>query len=75
MHETALADRWRDIRGGDGNIWKVFERGPGSLHPDLGSSLIFDSGSVVRRIYAYPNNWFDLSDADLLALCAVVKLK
>ena len=48
--------------------WTVYERvhEPDRRHK---GSLIFDSGEVLRRIRDYPENWSELTDASLIALC------
>jgi len=34
-----------------------------------GSHLIFECLEIVRRVRDYPENWMELGDADLYALC------
>lgn len=52
-----------------GTIWRVREadtRGvPGARRA---ACLVFDSPSVVRRLWDYPAAWWTASDAELLAL-------
>jgi hypothetical protein len=49
--------------------WRVYERHtaaePGARGPRC---LIFDSEAVVRRVWDYPPNWWELSGPELLAL-------
>ena len=52
----------------DGRTWTVRELAPGRLDRRSGSTLVFDTDEIMRRIRVYPENWFDLSDADLYAL-------
>jgi hypothetical protein len=58
---------FRDIAGPDGVLWRVTERGVGVFYPGR-PSLVFDCGTVVRRLYRYPANWRALSDDELLTL-------
>lgn len=57
------------IDPGRGTTWRVREadaRGvPGARR---GTCLVFDSPSVVRRLWDYPPAWRTASDAELLAL-------
>ena len=49
-------------------IWTVRERVDDLKgHPDR-RSLVFDGTDMMRRLWVYPDDWFELSDADLLAL-------
>lgn len=50
----------------DDDIWLVYEMGPG--YDRRGSSLVFESEHLVRRVRAYPPHWRDLPDADLASL-------
>ena len=57
----------------DGIEWEIYEqdatRVPGATHS---SSLIFSSQDLVRRLWQYPENWPQLNDRELLALCGNV---
>jgi hypothetical protein len=33
-----------------------------------GPDLLFESDSVIRRVRSFPENWYDLSDDELLRL-------
>ena len=49
-------------------IWTVRERVDDLKgHPDR-RSLVFDGTDMMRRLWVYPDDWFELSDEDLLAL-------
>ena len=50
----------------DDDVWFVYEVGP--AYDRRGSSLVFESEELVRRVRAYPPNWRDLTDADLALL-------
>ena len=52
----------------DGTRWQVTERPFADYDRRRGLSLIFASDAAVRRVRAYPENWFLLSDAQLSAL-------
>jgi hypothetical protein len=52
----------------DGTRWQVSERPFADYDRRRGLSLIFASESAVRRVREYPEDWFSLSDADLIAL-------
>ena len=47
-----------------GVTWSVYE----DQSTTLGSSLIFESDKIARRVRDYPANWRELSDAELAAL-------
>lgn len=57
----------REVYGDDGTRWQVREAlaydVPGAEAP---SCLIFDAGSVCRRLWRFPDRWRDLSDRALL---------
>jgi hypothetical protein len=67
--ERSFVGARRTYRGGDGVAWTVQEREAGR-RPDGSArrSLIFENEGVLRRVYAYPPAWFELSDAELEAL-------
>jgi hypothetical protein len=52
----------------EGNRWHVSERSFAGYDRRRGSSLIFASDAVVRRVRDYPADWHTLSDEALLAL-------
>jgi len=53
----------------DGTRWRVREARahdvPGAEAP---SCLIFDAGTVCRRVWRYPERWADLADGSVLAI-------
>ena len=51
----------------EGRHWIVRELPPRSLDRGVGS-LVFVSDHAMRRVRDYPPDWFDCSDADLLAV-------
>jgi hypothetical protein len=51
----------------EGRHWIVRELPPRSLDRGFGS-LVFVSDHAMRRVRDYPADWFDCSDADLLAV-------
>ena len=50
-------------------VWTVYEHTP-AYDRRSGSTLVFDCPEVVRRVRAFPSDWFALSDAELVALSA-----
>ncbi|GLC23753.1 hypothetical protein [Roseisolibacter agri] len=71
------AARWpegeaRYVLDASGSTWRVSERQPPSHLADrCERCLIFDAGTVVRRVCGQGPDWRLLSDAELLALCAL----
>ena len=50
--------------------WTVREVSADAVPGSVASRcLICESEDVVRRIWRYPENWLDLSDADLIGVC------
>lgn len=62
--------RRRFVTDGEGTVWEVREIDNPDYDRRSGHSLIFESSSVVRRVRNYPANWYDLANADLLAVSA-----
>ena len=68
----------RDFVDADGVTWKVWPITPEAIHPKTASEdylgeyeagwLCFESASERRRLPAYPEDWDELSDAELRAL-------
>ena len=54
---------------GDGHSWTVREVPYPPICQRAGTSLIFSTDAVVRRVRHFPANWFTHSDAELYALC------
>jgi hypothetical protein len=54
------------------NAWRIREFEPINIHNAAPISLICESGSTVRRLWAFPKDWRLLADADLLALFDIV---
>lgn len=50
----------------DGEVWRVYELGP--QYDRRGSSLVFESVTLVRRVRNYPSYWRSLPDTDLALL-------
>jgi hypothetical protein len=48
--------------------WLVYELPPRELDRRSGSSLVFESQDVMRRVRDYPSNWRSLSDEELAAI-------
>lgn len=59
----------RAIHAADGTRWKVREARaieiPGAMAT---TCLIFDSATVCRRVWWYPDEWAQLPEDDLLAI-------
>lgn len=52
----------------DGVPWLVYLLPPMEFDRRDTPSLVFDSDVTMRRIRDFPENWRDLSDADLFAV-------
>jgi len=60
--------RVRVVGGGDGRQWVVRELAlPGADRRGT-SSLVFATENLIRRVRHYPDDWYDCSDDELLAL-------
>jgi hypothetical protein len=46
----------------------VYEQSSSEYDRRRGLSLIFTSEAAVRRVRAFPSDWYTLSDEELLAL-------
>lgn len=68
-HPTLETLAQRLVYAEDGTRWRIREAlahdVPGAESP---SCLIFDAGHVCRRVWRYPEEWTELSDASLLAI-------
>jgi hypothetical protein len=53
----------------DGMRWVVREVPAPSFDRRGGTHLLFDGETVMRRVRAFPENWYDLSDGELYELC------
>jgi hypothetical protein len=65
---TGAATTVRVFIDTDGTRWQVSERPFADYDRRHGLSLIFASDAAVRRVREYPENWFSLSDTELIAL-------
>jgi len=71
----------RDFVDANGVSWKVWPVTPQSIHPKTaaedylgeyeGGWLVFESAAQRRRLPEYPENWEQLSEAELRALLHV----
>lgn len=61
---TRVAESGREFIDSDHRSWRVFEM---ELKYDRrrGRVLVFDCSELVRRIRSYPENWRELSGAEL----------
>jgi hypothetical protein len=68
MEQTRLETlAQRDVYANDGTRWRVREaRAHGVPGAQASSCLIFDGGSVCRRLWKFPERWKELSDNTLL---------
>jgi hypothetical protein len=57
----------RSVIDAAGTFWQVCEV-EYALDRRTGRSLIFESDGSVRRVRQYPDNWYDLSDVELVRL-------
>jgi hypothetical protein len=55
----------RIFTGGDGREWTVRELPPPVYDRRRGPSLVFSADDVWRRVRNYPDDWTELSDAEL----------
>jgi hypothetical protein len=62
------ARRARSFRDDEGNLWRVSEQSVSEYDRRRGSSLIFENEIAVRRVRSYPEDWAELSDAELTKL-------
>lgn len=53
----------------DGCEWRVREVPLPDCEKRAGSCLVFETTGLARRVWSYPADWFDASEATLLALC------
>ena len=53
----------------DGHYWRVHEIKAPRFDRRGGTHLIFEAQEIVRRVRHFPENWIELSDEDLYALC------
>jgi hypothetical protein len=71
---TADAFRFRRIGSGreitaEGEVWRVTELDARETPGASGDRcLLFDSHSIGRRVWSYPDDWRRLPDAELYAL-------
>lgn len=57
----------RAVHDVDGTRWNVREARAIEIPGALASTcLIFDGGTVVRRVWWYPENWTQLAESELL---------
>lgn len=54
----------------DGEIWTVREETRGQYDRRSRPDLVFESAAIVRRVRDYPDDWLQLSDAELMAVSA-----
>jgi hypothetical protein len=52
----------------DGEMWTAFEVSSTPAHPERGTSLVFTSETMWRRVTQFPAEWRTLTDAQLAAL-------
>ena len=70
-HVEPVEREARFVHDPGGHTWRVSEREPPPhLLDRCERCLIFDAGTVVRRVCGQGPEWRLLSDAELLALCA-----
>ncbi|MDQ6633197.1 MAG: hypothetical protein M3Z10_00370 [Gemmatimonadota bacterium] len=55
----------RTFVDGDGVSWRVHEQAFSEYDRRKGRSLIFSSDGAVRRVRGYPDEWMQLSAAEL----------
>ena len=60
--------RLKSVSDEQGRIWVIHEEPPDPYDRRRHNALIFRRAEVVRRVRFFPENWFDLPDAELLLL-------
>jgi hypothetical protein len=65
---TGVSKRVRAFVDAEGTRWQVYEQAFAEYDRRRGMSLIFASDSAMRRVRAYPGDWYELSDTELLTL-------
>jgi len=63
-HDERVRSFWAD-----GHYWRVHEIPAPRFDRRGGSHLIFESIEIVRRVRDFPENWMELPDEELYALC------
>jgi hypothetical protein len=59
-----LGEPRRTFTDQEGNFWDVREVSLAG-YDRRGRSLLFESTGAIRRVRDYPDNWIELSDAEL----------
>jgi hypothetical protein len=67
-HPTHRTERRRYFNDPDGVHWEVHEIKSPDYDRRGGYCLIFESANVVRRVRAYPADWFEWAAQDLYEL-------
>jgi hypothetical protein len=65
VHARDAGQAVRTFVDGDGVSWRVHEQAFSEYDRRRGRSLIFSSDGAVRRVRRYPEEWMQLSDAEL----------
>jgi len=69
LRPTTFGDRpYRALLGEDGRVWAVYTIPAANYDRRGGLCLLFDSADVMRRLRNFPDNWYELPDAELYAL-------
>ena len=67
--DTSPGKRARHFLASDGCEWRVREVPLPDCEKRAGFCLVFEATGVARRVWSYPADWFDASEATLRALC------
>jgi hypothetical protein len=65
VHARDASQVVRTFVDGEGVGWRVHEQPFSEYDRRKGRSLIFSSDGAVRRVRHYPQEWMELSDAEL----------
>ncbi|HVX40452.1 MAG TPA: hypothetical protein VHB25_12850 [Gemmatimonadaceae bacterium] len=65
---SQVHDHIRVIRDPEYRDWQVREIASPTYDRRRGRSLVFISDDVMRRVWSYPANWYELSDETLYLL-------
>lgn len=69
VRSSTLGDRpYRALLAEDGRQWAVYTIPAANYDRRGGLCLLFDSADVMRRLRDFPDNWYELPDAELYAL-------
>ena len=60
--------RLKTVRDLEGGVWVVHEAPPPAYDRRRAKVLVFQRAGVIRTVRGFPENWFDLTDAELMRM-------